>query len=610
MAAFIGDYVAQAVERGQIPGAALVVVRRGRVILGRGYGVADYDDGRPVLIDETLFHQASISKTFIWLLVLHLVGQGRLDLDRDVNEYLDFAIPAAFGEPITMRHLMTHTSGFADRVWGLTPPDEVIASLGQVLRDNVPDRLYRPGTTVAYSNYGAALAAHIVERIEELPFETLVTERIFSPVGMARSTFSAPPPATLAASLATSYGPGSREPVPFPVLAIPPAGSLSATPADMGRYLAMLLRGGETDGGVRIVEPDALAQAMTLQQPLGPGLVCGWGLGFGVFGHRGVGYAGHGGDYVSIVTDLVLLPDHDLGWSLSLNGRGTGDTAMRLRYDLARAVIERFFAPEAGAPEGLGPSTASEVAGSYRSTIRVAHGPVRLADPPSLVDVTADESGAITVSDARRPDGTLERWFPAGADRFVVPESGAQLTAIRDERGGAIGFASCDVPPYAPIMQYERASLLTSASRWLFPLALVVLVAGALAPPAGWLLRRIRRVPRRDAAPDRRRIVRRLSRVSMWLLLGTVLGWMVTFVLVSQNHRLLFTLRAPMILLGILSICSALFAGTIVVDAALAWLDRRRRWPQRLGLPLVAAAAIVLVVLFFGFDLTSLSTDY
>lgn len=610
IAAFIEDYLAGAVDSGGLPGVAVVVVRRGRVILERAYGVADYDERRPVLIDETLFHQASISKTFIWLLVLQLLEDGRLDLDRDVNAYLDFEIPAAFGEPITMRHLMTHTSGFADRWWGMESRNGSVAPFGQVLRQNVPERIFRPGSTVAYSNYGAALAAYVVERITGQAFDTLVTERLFRPVGMTRSTFSQPPPAALAASLATNYRPASREPMPFPVLAIPPAGTLAATPDDMGRYLAMLMRGGETDGGARVVPAAALEQAMTLQQPLAPGLMCGWGLGFAVFEHRGVRYAGHGGDSPSVVTDLVLLPDYDLGWSLSLNGRGTGGTTMRLRNALAHAVIERFVAAAAPAPDARGPSTAAELAGSYRSTIRVGHGPVRVAEPASLIDVAAGEDGTITVSDAGRSDGTLVRWLPAGPDRFVESETGAVLAAIRDDQGGISRFASCGVPPFAPIMQYERASLLAPPARWMFPLALLVLVLAALAPPVGWLLRKVRRLPRRDPSRAPARTTRAIARLSVWLLVATVVGWMVIYGLVSREAGLLFTLRAPTVALAILAMFSVPFAGAIVLDAVLAWRDPARTWPQRLGLPLVAVAAVTIAVLFFGFDLTSLSADY
>jgi CubicO group peptidase (beta-lactamase class C family) len=118
IAAFVDSYISKAVAGRGIPGAAVVLVKDGRAFFERGYGVGDYESRRPISPEHSVLRQGSTAKLFVWVLVMQLVEEGRLDLDAGVNRYLDFRIPDAFGVPITLRHLMTHTAGFADRVPG------------------------------------------------------------------------------------------------------------------------------------------------------------------------------------------------------------------------------------------------------------------------------------------------------------------------------------------------------------------------------------------------------------------------------------------------------------------------------------------------------------
>ena len=163
--AWLDGYLPAALARNDMAGAVVAVVKDGAVLFMKGYGFADVAGRRAVDPERTLFPVASISKTFTATAVMQLVEQGRLDLDRDVNEYLDFAIPPAFGKPITLRHLLTHTAGFDDLQKGSSPADpKWYFPLGTYLKRRSPNRVYPPGTIPAYSNYGLGLAAYIVER--------------------------------------------------------------------------------------------------------------------------------------------------------------------------------------------------------------------------------------------------------------------------------------------------------------------------------------------------------------------------------------------------------------------------------------------------------------
>ena len=128
---------------------------------------------------------------------MQLYEQGKLDLDADVNQYLDFKIPDAFGKPITLKHIMTHTAGFEEQIKDLFSGGTEPPNLGEYLKTHIPTRIYPPGTTPAYSNYATALAGYIVERVSGQPFNDYVTEHIFKPLQMNRSTFVQPLPAEM-----------------------------------------------------------------------------------------------------------------------------------------------------------------------------------------------------------------------------------------------------------------------------------------------------------------------------------------------------------------------------------------------------------------------------
>ena len=114
--AFLDGLVPQQIGHDDIAGATIAVVKDGKLLFAKGYGYADVKSKKPVSAQDTLFRPGSISKLFTWTAVMQLFEQGKLDLDRDVNEYLDFKIPDAFGKPITMKNIMTHTPGFEEQV--------------------------------------------------------------------------------------------------------------------------------------------------------------------------------------------------------------------------------------------------------------------------------------------------------------------------------------------------------------------------------------------------------------------------------------------------------------------------------------------------------------
>ncbi|MFL1432930.1 MULTISPECIES: serine hydrolase domain-containing protein, partial [unclassified Nocardiopsis] len=328
--AWLDGLIPAALDGAGIPGAAVSVVHDGELLTARGYGYADTgaDGGAPVPVDpeDTLFRVGSVSKLFTATAVMQLVEQGRVDLDTDVHEYIDFTIPTAFDEPITVRHLLTHTPGFEEAVQGLILPDGAEPDLGEVLKADPPEQIYPPGTVPAYSNYGNALAGYVVEQVSGEPFADYVQENVLEPAGMDASAFAQPLPAELRERLAGGYQATGSPAAPFETVSGAPAGALTSSATDMARF--MLAHLGDSEGVGLSPETLELMHSPALDEDSLGTLAAGPRMTLGFFdetrnGHR---ILGHGGDTLYFHSEMQILPEEDTGIFITLNG--SGDTAL------------------------------------------------------------------------------------------------------------------------------------------------------------------------------------------------------------------------------------------------------------------------------------------
>src|SRR4030095_12265782 len=168
----------------------------------KGYGWADVDKRIPVNPETTMFRIGSVSKLFTWTSVMQLVEQGKLDLNTDINRYLDFQIPATYPEPITLAHVMTHTPGFEEDSRDLCTTDSAhITPMGKWLPTHMPKRVRPPGTFSSYSNWATATAGYIVERASGKSWDEYIEANILGPLGMEHTTGRQPLPAKFAADM-------------------------------------------------------------------------------------------------------------------------------------------------------------------------------------------------------------------------------------------------------------------------------------------------------------------------------------------------------------------------------------------------------------------------
>ncbi len=403
---FLDTVIQEKMTEFSIPNAAVSVVAGGEMILARGYGYADLDRGVPVDPHETLFRMASTSKLFTWTAVMQLVEQGKLDLNVDVNEYLDFEIPARLEydrgrsepQPITLKHLMTHTPGFEDYVTGLLfLSEEQMTALDQQVRIHLPARVFPPGEVVAYSNYGAILAAYIVQRVSGVPFAQYVEESIFGPLSMERSTFCQPLPGDLAADAARAYRYVDGEFREGGFEFIDEAGSMSSTASDMARFMLAHLQGGRLEG-VRILQEETSktmqSQLFTHHQRLD-----GVAYGFIETTVNGQRILAHGGGSLLFNTELYLLPEKEVGVFIAHSGGNH-----LVHNEVFQAFMDRFFPSDGTQMPSSSPSAvmlerSREFAGEYhqnRRSFTTSDKPLRLLI--GQIHVDADEEGHLLVT--------------------------------------------------------------------------------------------------------------------------------------------------------------------------------------------------------------------
>lgn len=463
--AFLDGLILPELRRDDIAGAVIAIVKDGKLLFAKGYGYADVERRQPVSFETTLFRIGSVSKPFVWTAVLQMAEQGKLDLDRDVNQYLDFQIPASYPQPITLRHLITHTAGFQETIRGVYPPEaETLRPLKDSLIEFLPPRIFPPGTTPAYSNYGATLAAYIVQRVSGQPFEEYADEHIFRPLGMTHTTFVQPLPDSLKPFLSRAYTKASEPARPFEFYHYFPAGGLAATAEDMVHFMIANLQEGRF-GDAQILKPDSARLMHERQLELAPGMP-GMTFGFSEGACRGYRYIGHGGDVWFFHTQLALFPSLNLGVFFSANTSGLGDP----RAIILRSIIDRYF-PVVHSLDSATVNPSSDtrpLSGYYKATRRWDSSVLKLRSLYAEVRISANADGTIT-SDRIEEHGQLKPLSEVAPLRYC-DDSGDNCIAFRRDASGRLEMVTAN--PYEVFQQvpwYEER-----------PLNLIVIIASAL----------------------------------------------------------------------------------------------------------------------------------
>jgi CubicO group peptidase (beta-lactamase class C family) len=415
-------FVMSQMERRGISGVSLAIVDHGRIVAARGYGVTDPREDRRV-DTATLFQAGSISKPVSAMAALHLVEQGRLELDADVNSTLkSWRLPPSdftAKRPVTLRGLLSHTAGLTVHGFPGYDADSVTPTLVQVLDGAPPANTEpirsesTPGTVWNYSGGGYTILQQMMIDATGQEFPVLMRQTVLAPLGMAHSSFEQPLPPRLAARTAAGhYADRSAVHARWHVYPEMAAAGLWTTPSDLARFAIGLQRGytGRSNG---VISPTMAKQMLAEQKQ-------GFGLGLSVERGGKTLRFGHNGRDEGF--DAMLVATAETGQAFVLMMNANDDSRFSSR------VLE-FVAREYGWPGGS----------EYPAPEAVAIAPAQLQAATGLFD--GGDGGFVTLVARDRHlftsvDGGIDEEFvPLGPDRFASTERDLRLGFERDASG-------------------------------------------------------------------------------------------------------------------------------------------------------------------------------
>lgn len=476
LSAYLHGLAEATIAQQQIAGLVVAVVRGNTILHLSGHGRAHPPDRAPDPWTSR-FRVGSISKTVTYVALMRLVAQGKLTLDDPVNSHLPAALqlPDASGsEPVRIRHLLSHTAGFEDSALGhlfVRQPERVLSPEDYLVRHR-PARVRAPGAEAVYSNYGIALLGAVVAHLSGRSYIEQVEATLLQPLGMRHTSFREPLPAGHPAALppaaVTELVQGYRRidgqfvPGEFEHLAHgAAAGGMSASAADMARWMSMLLGGGELDG-IRVLDSRG---ARNLAMPLHANAPGATPVGHGfLIGQYGTAPAyGHGGATLMFHSQMELLPRQGLGVFVSANS----DNARPAVARLARLIIEHLH-PELRPAPVTAPAVVVDTrrwSGEYRSNRRNFSSTEKLFSSLGAgVQLMGSADGSLTLI---RRSG-LTRYLPLGDGQFREIDGHGRL-ALRSD--GAF-VPDPGVAVFEPVSLWESHALL---------LLVVLAAAGAAA---------------------------------------------------------------------------------------------------------------------------------
>ena len=609
--AWLDGFMPYALRSGDLAGAVVTVVKDGEIIAAKGYGYADVGKRTPVNPASTLFRPGSVSKLVTWTAVMQQVQEGKIDLDADVNKYLDFKIPPRNGQPVTMRQLMTHTAGFEEAIKDLITFDsDAVLPLGPYLKRWIPNRIFDAGTTPAYSNWGTSLAGYVVQRTSGMPFDDYVEQRIFKPLDMQTATFRQPLPDRLKPQMATGYPLASGKSQGFENITPAPAGSLSASGVDMAKFMIAHLSGGgaildpETaaamhDSSLKNVNPKSLIPPLNRME-----------LGFFETNVNGRQVIAHLGDLQNFHTSLHLFMKEGVGLYISMNSTGKEGASQRVRSQIFADFADRYF-PETGVDRSLDEETAKRdakaMAGVWQGSRRGQSNFVDILNLFGQTKVTIDEDGGLLVPGMPGVGGAPRKW-DAIAPYVWRERNGDDRLAAQVVDGQPVRWSFDMISPFTV---FDRVPGYRS-STWILPLlyaSLLVLFLTALYWPATWFIRR-RYQSELKVTGNAKRAYRAVS-VMAWAEMLTIGAWTGLVIAMFSSLSLLGSASDWMLWLAKI-VAIIVFFGAVAIAGWNVWLtwSGGRKWTAKLWsiLYLIATATILYVALVF--HVLTLSVNY
>ncbi|WP_299773498.1 serine hydrolase [uncultured Pseudoteredinibacter sp.] len=477
---YIDGLVLNAMKKHHSPSGVVAIYKDGVPLISKGYGWQQFAnaDNKGITIDvkRSLFRPGSISKLFTWVAVMQMVERGKLDLDTDVNQYLhQFKLKNSWpGQAISLRHIMTHTTGLEDGALGylILDQEEFVLPLAEALEKYQPERINPPGKHTAYSNWATALAGLIVANVSGLSFEDYVQRHIFDVLGMKYATFIEPPQAPLDKHIVQAYkwSAGGYKPTPYERIAsFAPAGSAAISAEDIIRFASALLNGGEFNGR-RILEQETLAQMISEGFSHDP-RTRGMGLGFikRRFGNDKLKIFGHEGASAWFYSHLGISKQEKLIVFASFSGAG----GRQVYQTFLSEFYSHYFTAPNSTPEyqSLAIDKLQEYQGDYlpwRASFSKVEALLRVLNGRTIEAITAQQQSYLLYRD--------KRYQMVDKDLFQELGGYGRIAFQRDSAGKIDNMVE-DGKAYT---QYYKASFFESKTTVLLCLIIIPMLSLAI----------------------------------------------------------------------------------------------------------------------------------
>jgi len=408
-------------EHHEVPAVSIAVINDYKIQWARGYGVVEADGTEPVT-PETLFQAASISKPVAAMAALHMVQQGLLDLDEDVNNKLvSWKLPEnefTAEKKVTLRGLLSHSAGVTVRGFRGYAHDEEVPTLLQVLdgekpANSAPIRVdIAPDSQFRYAGGGYCIMQQLLIDVKDKSFPEIMNETVLQPLGMTHSSFIQPLPEDRRAVAATGHR-SNAKPIKgkwhtYPEMA---AAGLWTTPSDLARFAIelMLSRAGKSN---KVLSQDMTNQMLTPQHD-------DYGLGIIVNGEGRNLHFAHSGGNQGFECYFVAYPERGQGVAIMTNS----DNGYQLYSEILRSMSAEYgwsdFSPKEKALAKVNPEIYDLYVGEYQLA------------PEILLTITREDSRLF----ARPSEGDKVEIYPESETIFFATEEDAQITFVKNDQG-------------------------------------------------------------------------------------------------------------------------------------------------------------------------------
>lgn len=415
----LDELVHAEMARAKLPGLAIALVKDNEIVWSRGYGYADLENKTPVT-PETVFSVQSVTKPVVTTALMQWYERGCFQLDDPVNDHLaPLQVQNEWEDtkPVTIRGLVTHTSGLPVDLQAAAPPSEGVVPLADYLAE-VAKTVRPPGEEMVYANWGYDITGYLVGRLAGRSYDAYLAEQVLGPLGMSSSFIRPPTGAVLPtgyflSALDRRHHAGETE--SFATDPARPSAALYSTVEDLARFLIAHLNGGVCEGR-RVLKEETVAEMHRLHARWGPSRG-GMGLGFRVEGEGARRLICHGGDGTHFTAFVGAHPDERVGVALLIN-MGRAQTA---RSVIAQGALRSLLGQEAvSEPETIPAREADgeweRAVGSYVSTFWSVEATLTVDDGVPSVNV----EGGVVAS-----EGGERSYLRRGADGMVRGVDGA-----------------------------------------------------------------------------------------------------------------------------------------------------------------------------------------